>query len=72
MGNQNLTLIDQIMTRKGYAVSFQQRIHGAVLCTAVRDNDKREVLARSVSEGLAELARLLGLTSVHWNMSGTR
>ena len=72
MGNQNLTLIDHILTRKGYAVSFQQRIHGAVVCTATKDDDKREVLARSVAEGLAELARLLGLSNLNWNMSAPR
>ncbi len=68
MGHQNLTLIDQIMSRKGYAVSFQPKIHGAVVCVAVKENEKHEVLARSVGEGLSELARLIGINA-HWAMS---
>ena len=67
--NDSVNVIDQILWQKGYAVSFQQKTQGAVVCTAARDSDTLEVLARSVPEGSAELARRLGMQQMGWRLA---
>lgn len=59
----NANLIDTILQSKGFALSFQQVMAGSVVCQATKGNAHFRVLARSVNDGLTELARLLGLNT---------
>lgn len=64
----NANLIDAILASKGYRLSFEQAVPGSVVCLASKDSTQLRVLARSVSEGITELARMMGLNT-HWYRS---
>ena len=63
----NRNAIESIIQSKGFSLSFEPKLAGAVVCRACKGASRFEVLARSASDGILELARLLGVQGA-WHL----